>query len=236
VWSTLLQLDIGHWFIGLFVYWFIYPPMPFDSEKRSKVAQRRQRDAHGHFAPLKPKVKVSGQSNLLSKLIDTDGNPDADSMMGVYFRNPFKKMIEILDDIRKKQSTRVNLSLTIPLIALPVVLVLAFQFGRYQTECQTHFSTQTGTLQNITVVRKVAPDHWFLKALTYIPFIGDAYIEEKTLKEAVLTNPQNETIIINNEAGADLNPFNQGKVIVFGDYNSCSRTLNLESDKNISNL
>jgi hypothetical protein len=209
--------------------------MPFNTEKRSKEAQKRPRDANGHFIPLKPKVKVSGQANLLSKLIDTDGNPDSDSMMGVYFRNPFKKMIEILDDIRKKQSTRVNLSLTIPLIALPVVLVLAFQFGRYQTECQTHFSTQIGTLQNISVVKKVAPDHWFLNALSKIPYIGEPYIQQKTFKEAVLINPQNETILIDNEVNADLNPFNQSKVIVFGDYNACSHSLTLDSPQNISN-
>lgn len=209
--------------------------MPFNSQKRSTEAQKRPRDKNGHFIPLKPKVKVSGQVNLLSKLIDTDGNPDEDSMMGIYFRNPFKKLIAILEDIKNKQSTTVALKLTIPLIALPIAIMFAFQFGKLQTECQTNFSSQIGTLQNITVVRKLPPDNLILKALTYVPFLGDAYIKEETVKESVLITPQNETILINNEANTDLNSFNQSKIILFGDYNSCSKNLTLTSPQNISN-
>ncbi len=210
--------------------------MPYDSKFRSKKATKQLRDKNGHFYSPKPKVKVSGPTNILADLVKTEeGDNKGSSWITLSINHPFRKIIEILEQIKNKQSTKVDLSFTIPLVALPVVLILAFQFGRYQTECQTHFSTQTGTLQNITVVRNVTPEHWFLKTLSYLPFVGDTYTEQKTLKEAVLTTPQNETIIINNEAGADLNPFNQGKVIVFGDYNSCAQSLTLESDKNISN-
>ena len=209
--------------------------MPFNTEKRSKEAQKRKRDAHGHFIPLKPKVKVSGQANLLEKLVDTSGDPDSDSMMGIYFRNPFKKMIEILDDIRKKQSTRVNLSLTIPLVALPIVILMAFQFGRYQSSCTDHFSSQVGTLQSVTIERSVAPDHWFLKALSYLPFMEGIYNRRETVTQPVLVNAEDEGIILNNEGGADLDPFTQSKIIAFGTYNSCTKTLTLDSPQNISN-
>lgn len=239
VWSTLLQLDIGHWFIGLFVYWFIKPPdstMPFDKEKRSKQAQKRPRDGHGHFAPLKPKVKVSGQANLLSDLIKTeDGDDKGSSWINLTINHPFRKIIQILEDIKNKQSTKVDLKFTIPLVALPIVILMAFQFGRYQSSCVDHFSSQVGTLQNITIEKSIAPDHWLLKALSYLPFSQGIYDTKETITQSVLVNADDEGIILNNEANTDLDPFTGSKIIAFGTYNSCTKTLTLDSPQNLSN-
>ncbi len=209
--------------------------MPFDSKKRSTEARVRQRDQNGHFIPIKPKVKVTGQANLLSELIDTSGNPDSDSMMGVYFKNPFKKIIEILDDIRKKQSTKVNLSFTIPLVALPIVIIMAFQFGRYQSSCNDYFSSQIGTLQNITITRTFSPDNWFLKLLSSLPYLDNIYNRSETLVQPILVKEDGQTVIIQNEANTDLDPFTASKITIFGNYNSCSAIITLDSAQNISN-
>lgn len=210
--------------------------MPFDSEKRSKEAKKRLRDKSGHFVSLKPRVKLAGQADLLSKLVTTSEGKDESSILSVTLRDPFQKVIQILKDIRDKQSTRVNLSLTIPLVALPIVILLAFQFGRYQSTCSPYFTSQSGTLHRVTIEKTVAPDNWFLKALTYLPFLSDAYNKKEPFPQPVLIAEGKEDIVINNEADADLDAFVQSNVLIFGEYNSCSKTLNLDSAQNISNL
>lgn len=210
--------------------------MPFNTEKRSKQAQTRPRDRSGHFIPLKPKVKVSGSANLLADLIKTeDGDGKDSSWMTLTINHPFRKIIEILQQIKDKQSTKVDLKFTIPLVALPIVIIMAFQFGRYQSSCTDHFSSQVGTLQNITIEKSIAPNHWFLKALSYLPFSSDIYNKKETLTQPTLVKADNEGIIINNEAGTNLAPFTQAKVIIFGNYNSCTNSLTLDSPQNISN-
>ncbi len=209
--------------------------MPFNSDARRARAVKQVRDKNGHFIPLKPKVKVSGQANLLAGLIQTEKDSDPYSILTLKMGRPWEKFIQILEDIKKKQSTKVDLKFTIPLVALPIVIIMAFQFGRYQSSCTDHFSPQVGVLQNITVQRNVAPDHWFLKALSYLPFMSGIYDKKETLTQTVLVKADNQGVIIDNEANTNLNPFNQSKVIVFGNYNSCAQTLTLDSDKNISN-
>lgn len=211
--------------------------MPFDSQKRSKEAQKRPRDRNGHFIPLKPKVKVSGQANLLSDLIKTeDGNNKDSSWMTLTINHPFRKIIDILQQIKDKQSTTVALRFTIPLIALPVAILLAFQFGRYQSSCNEYFSPQIGSLQTVTIEKSVAPDNWLLKALTYLPFASDIYNQKAQFTQPLLVKPDTSTVLISNTAGVNLNPFIQSNVLILGNYNSCTQTQTLDSPQNISNF
>lgn len=212
--------------------------MPFNKQARSEKATKQLRDKNGHFIPLKPKVKVSGQANLLSDLIKTeDGDNKGSSWLTLTVNHPFRKIIEILQQIKDKQSTKVNLSFTIPLVALPIVILLAFQFGRYQSSCNEYFSSQIGTLQNITVNKTITiiPDNFFLKALYYIPFASDLYKKEGTASQSILLKQNDQGILIDNISNLNLRPFDQSKVIIFGNYNSCTEVLTLDSEKNISN-
>lgn len=218
--------------------------MPFNSKARSQKASTQLRDKNGHFySPKssayspKPKVKVSGQANLLADLVKTeDGDDKGSSWINLTINHPFRKIIEILDEIRKKQSTRVSLDFTIPLVALPIVIIMAFQFGRYQSACQTHFSSQIGTLENITVTQTIDPDHWIARNINKLPFISGIYSKEETFEQPTLVKGSAEQgILIENISNTDLDPFTRSKVIIYGDYNSCTNTLTLDSPQNISN-
>lgn len=210
--------------------------MPFNSEKRSKEAQKRPRDRDGHFIPLKPKVKVSGQANIFADLIKTeDGNDKGSSWMTLTINHPFRKIIDILQQIKDKQATTVALKFTIPLVALPIAILLAFQFGRYQTSCQEYYASQIGSLQNVTIEKSVAPDNWFLKSLTYLPFTSGTYNKKVMITQPIIVKNDNTGILIDNTSGLDLKPFTQSNVLVVGTYNSCTQTQTLDSPQNISN-
>lgn len=85
-----------------------------------------QRDAHGRFTktnPLKVQTSVSTPS--------ADVNPEFEKpVLQVTVSNLLKKILYWLDQIRKKQTTTFAIKLSIPLIALPVIIFAAFQVGR----------------------------------------------------------------------------------------------------------
>ncbi|HLC88207.1 MAG TPA: hypothetical protein VJG66_04100 [Patescibacteria group bacterium] len=209
--------------------------MPFNSAARRARAVKQVRDENGHFIPLKAKVDLSGSGKVLSDLIKTEEDDDAFNLFTLKMGKPWQKLIQILEDIKKKQATTVNLKFTIPLIVLPAVLIAAFTLGRMQTGCGGYFASQVGTLQNITVTRQYRPDNFFLYWFSYLPYLGDYLLKEKALSQPVLVRENNESVIIDNQALVNLNPFNQSKVITFGNYNPCAQTLTLDSEKNISN-
>ncbi len=209
--------------------------MPFNSKIRSERAAKQVRDKNGHFTSLKPKVRISGSANTLSGLIKTEKDHDPFNLLTIRVGDSITHIIQILDDIRKKQATTINMKFTIPLIVLPAVLLAAFTLGKWQSGCSDYFSSQVGTLQGVTITRKFPPENWFLNLLTWLPYMGDWLSKEKTLTQPVLIDQSNQALIINNEANIHLAPFDQGKIIIFGTYNSCSKTLTLDSAQNISN-
>lgn len=85
-----------------------------------------QRDAHGRF------TKTS--SLKIQTSVSTPGanvNPEFEKpVLQVTVSNPLKKILYWLDQIRKKQTTTFAVKLSIPLIALPVIIFAAFQVGR----------------------------------------------------------------------------------------------------------
>lgn len=85
-------------------------------------AKAQIRDEKGHF--IKAKVSVDSRADV--KL-----NPEFEKpLVKVEITNPFKKILYWLDQIRKRQTTTLAIKLSIPLIALPVVILGVFSLGR----------------------------------------------------------------------------------------------------------
>ena len=80
-----------------------------------------ERDARGRF--IKKTVTVSTPTSNI--------NPEFEKpVLVVTVTNPLKKILYWLDQIRKRQTTTFAVKLSIPLIALPVIIFAAFQVGR----------------------------------------------------------------------------------------------------------
>ena len=72
-------------------------------------------------------IKVKSET----KTPKTDINPEFEKpVVSVSISNPFKKILYWLDQIRKKQTTTFAFKLSIPLIALPVIIFAAYQVGK----------------------------------------------------------------------------------------------------------
>lgn len=85
-----------------------------------------ERDAHGRFVKAgQITTKTSVSAPQVSPVPEFEK-----PLLQVTVTNPLKKILYWLDQIRKKQTTTFAIKLSIPLIALPVIIFAAFQIGR----------------------------------------------------------------------------------------------------------
>ena len=84
------------------------------------------RDAHGRFVKV---GQITAKTEVKTPIPTT--NPEFEKpILQVTVTNPLKKILYWLDQIRRKQTTTFAVKLSIPLIALPVIIFAAFQLGR----------------------------------------------------------------------------------------------------------
>lgn len=84
-----------------------------------------ERDTHGRFV----KANITAKTEVKTPIPTT--NPEFEKpVLSVTVNNPIKKILYWLDQIRKHQTTTFAVKLSIPLIALPVLVFAAFQLGR----------------------------------------------------------------------------------------------------------
>ena len=85
-----------------------------------------QRDERGRFVKAN---QITTQTSVSTPIANV--NPEFEKpVLQVTVTNPLKKILYWLDQIRKKQTTTFAIKLSIPLIALPVIIFAAFQVGR----------------------------------------------------------------------------------------------------------
>lgn len=136
------------------------------AEVGKKVASSLPRDASGHFmkrgaSPLSGigvKSTASGIGAEIKKLKSaTKGLTQLkntfssdEPLVSLQVNNPFAKVIKWIDQIRRKQTTTFALKVSVPLVALPVVLFSFFQLGRVQALNREVFVSRAGFLRVTT--------------------------------------------------------------------------------------
>lgn len=201
------------------------PASPLDP----KAPLKHPQDEHGHFIHKDPGQKMGG-------LLHTSETDDDSTLVDVRVANPLHRIAKLLQDIKSHQSTTVSMRFTIPLIALPIVLLVAFQLGRAQTSCSPLFSTQTGIVRLLSLEVPKENTSWFGRVFNYLP--GNSK-PQKTVtftreNRAVLMTSDGQTLTLLPAAGVKLAPFANQGVIVTGDYSACNRVITVDNAANIS--
>ena len=102
--------------------------MPTKSSLARTQAKFQMRDEHGHFVKG---VNIKTSVDVNSPVSDLKTIPEFEKpLVSLSVNNPFKKILYWLDQIRRHQTTTFALKISIPLIALPVVIVGVFSLGR----------------------------------------------------------------------------------------------------------
>ncbi len=90
--------------------------MSYTDKERRDNSKKQLRDGDGHFIPVKSpfKPKVKNTSSV------------SDPLFSFTINNPFKKILQWLDYLRKHHTTSFDFKIKVPLIALPFFLFAIF--------------------------------------------------------------------------------------------------------------
>ena len=109
------------------------------------------------MALIKPKIEikdeygkeVKGATVNIKSGVSTPGgdiNPEFEKpLVSFSISNPFKKILYWLDQIRKKQTTTFVFKVSVPLIALPILVFALFEVGKWSGITFTRFQSLTST-------------------------------------------------------------------------------------------
>jgi len=176
----------------------------------------------------KAKIRLSDESgktikrSTINTEITTDSPaeggviPDFEKpLVAVTVNNPFKKILYWLDQIRKHQTTTFALKLSIPLIALPVVILGVFSLGRvYGINFQR---TQTPS---------VSPAPSPHASPIEISKAGTLKVAKSLTKTTYLLSLRNgELINLSIPPNIDLTKYANKQVLITGTYNKGTDTL-----------
>ena len=180
------------------------------SEAASKVAKKQPRDSHGHFTKEQEvKAKISLTSADLP-LVPEFEKP----LVSVTITNPFKKILYWFDQIRRHQTTTLAIKLSIPLIALPVIIVGVFSLGRvYGINFQKAQETQPSPIAKVSSL----PDPIISRA-------GTLKIAVSSSTRYLLALKNGELVVLEIPSTINLVKYKDKQVLVTGTYN---RTANV---------
>lgn len=200
---------------------------------------------HRYYQPRGSKDKlissdrnVSGAAAAISELVNAGESDDPNTLIDIKITNPLRKIYQLIQEIKKKQSTTFSLKFTIPLVALPIFLFAAFQLGRDKGMCEQYFTSKIGMVKSISIEiptseQKKRPLLDFFQNLFRINKPGSEYTIEK---RNLLIGTGGEITTILNPKKVPLDSFENKSVLVTGTYSSCTDIITIVSEKNISVL
>jgi len=177
------------------------------------------RDSGGHF------IKTT-KINVKTTLTAPDGtiiNPEFEKpLISVNVNNPFKKLLYWLDQIRRHQTTTFAIKLSIPLIAIPIIIAALFTYSRFRV------ASLNKVLPTPTPIIKASPKP------TPSPSVSPQITVNRsgTLRIAVgnqttylLAQRNGSLIVLDVPRSIDLNKFRDKQVLVTGTINSATGIL-----------
>lgn len=178
----------------------------------AKPAKFQILDKHGN---------VIQTGNIKTKTRTINGipvNPEFEKpLFAVTLSNPFKKILYWLDQIRKRQTTTLAFKLSIPLIALPVIIAAVFSLGRI-----SGISFARSLQGTVDASPKVIPS----PQPTTISKAGTLKIAKGATKTSYLLSLRNGSIIsLEIPPTIDLTKYQNKQVLVTGAYYQSTGTL-----------
>ena len=197
----------------------------------TKYQPRRSKDKL-----IKSVEEAKGSLEILSSLISAKETEDDATLIDIKVTNPLKRIYELLQDIKKHQSTTFSLRFTIPLIALPIFLLVAFHLGRGSYVCTQEFTSKKGIIKIVNIDVPVVNENFFsnLWVKLGLPDTDGTSTLYTTNDRVLLDSQTGEIVQVLTAKAIDINKYQDRNVIVSGTYSTCTHTMTLNSENNIS--
>lgn len=200
------------------------------SPVKAAIAVKRVRDANGHF--------------IKSSLVNMQENKSAndETLVDVKVTNPLRRITQILEQIRRRQSTVVDFKFTIPLVALPLFMLLAFSLGKAGgVTCGGNTQTKIGLLYSLRTndTNQTGLFEKTKQTLTAnLPFLAPLLTgnANPVINRQILIQRDNTAITIENPNNIQLTTYNTRQVFVTGKVNTCENTIEVDNESSVQLL
>ncbi|MDP3941780.1 MAG: hypothetical protein Q8Q49_05750 [bacterium] len=202
------------------------------SPAKAAVATHRPRDKNGHFI----------KSSLLNITENTSANDE--TLVDVKVTNPLRRIAAILQQIKNKQSTVVDFKFTIPLVALPLFMLLAFSLGKSGgVTCGGNTQTRIGLFYTLRATGNNQAgifDRTKQALATNIPFLApvlaNASGQKTSANRQILIQQGNSVLTVENPNNIDLSAYHTRQIFVTGRVNTCENTIEVDNDSSVQLL
>jgi hypothetical protein len=212
----------------------------------SEVAKNRVRDEHGHFVhedsnSAKTEEPILMDQNQHPKQqyhsvmenipgIHIDKTNDENTLVDLHVNNPLKKVISLLEDLKKQKAFTFDIKGSLGLAGILVVFTTFGLFGGGKILCDKGTATQIGEVKILHVKEPDESGHSWITSITQKYFNKP----QPVLKNRIVLIPQNGAplhIVVS--SAQILNDIDGESVVATGSYNSCTQSLTVEDENAI---
>ncbi len=209
--------------------------MPYTKEEHKQTAQQMPRDNEGHFAKKPTPSTINNEPstmNPVSKFLSdhTTYSKNQDDLLNIHIGNPLRKLVSLLEDIKKQKAFSFTLKGSLGLVGVVVALSLFGIFGTDKLFCNKGIQSQVGVIKVLNFKEERSNSF-----LSQVPILNTLYPIPNTaiINRIVLVKKDDSVIKLENIKSEEVTKFSTLRVIVTGNYDSCSESLKIPDTKSI---
>lgn len=179
------------------------------------------RDASGRF------VKGATIKTTTSVSMPPANKPDFEKpLVSISVNNPFKRILYWLDEIRRRQTTTLAFKLSIPLIAIPIIVAAVFSLGRFyginvQKERQNPSVPSSSSAPSVIPTPSVVDPN----SDPITSRAGTLRIAVSSQTKYLLALRNGTLVVLDVPSTFDLTKYKDKQVLVTGTYNSTANVI-----------
>ncbi len=207
-----------------------------DLSNHEKAAQSQPHDENGHFIPKSSPSSdsspaESNSSHPLHQYIANNTRYDKkhDDLLDIHVGNPLARITQLLQDIKKQKAFSFTLKGSLGIMGVGLVLSTFGIFGGAKLLCDKGRQTHVGVVRVLGTADEIDYQWPLIQPVVeyYKNFMHPGSIDTKHPR-AILQTDGSDTIYIPYNKEVDMSLFNKQKVLVTGEFDSCSRTLRVD--------
>lgn len=213
-----------------------------DLSNHEKAAQSQPHDQNGQFAP-KPPISPTDQNSTSSPAESNSSHPlhqyianntrydkKHDDLLDIHVGNPLARITQLLQDIKKQKAFSFTLKGSLGIMGVGLVLSTFGIFGGAKLLCDKGRQTHVGIVRIMGTPDQIDYQWPLIEPVVeyYRNFMNPGQLNNKHPR-VILQTGSNDTIFIPYNKEVDMGLFNKQKVLVTGEFDSCSRTLRVDN-------
>lgn len=201
-----------------------------NSEEKSQIASKRQRDAHGRFLPSPDAKNPKPRPNPLTEFLKDQTSihrSQHDELIDIHVGNPLRKITELLEDIKRQKAFSFTLKGSLGVAGIAVVIGTFGIFGGTKAFCSKGTQTKIGEIKELRY-----KENSHMSLLDYIPFVA-SFIPERRISRTILVDSSGTIIHLVRKNNVDFQLEQSKNKIITGNYDSCSETLTVDQQVGI---